>query len=110
MTYQLTITFDTFEALQEYCSPKKESPKKASRKKPAPVEEIKHEIEAPVVEPTPKDITITDLADATNNLMESKGRDITVAVLDTFGAKRARDLQPEQYADYIAATQEALAA
>lgn len=47
---------------------------------------------------------------ATLELSKAKGREATVAVLKRFGAEKAPDLKPEQYADYVAAAAETVGA
>jgi hypothetical protein len=53
--------------------------------------------------------TYQDAASAITKLSRAKGRDAAVAVLQQFGAAKLPDVKPEQFADVIAAAEEAMA-
>jgi hypothetical protein len=52
--------------------------------------------------------TYQDAATAITKLSRTKGRDTAVAVLAKFGAAKLPDVKPEQFADVIAAANEAM--
>lgn len=59
-------------------------------------------------EPETPAIEYADVSKAIIALAKDKGRDAAVAVLGQFGASKATDLKPEQYAAAIKAAQQAL--
>ena len=107
MTYSLTIDFGSLEELEAFCQERttktdtKPAAKLAAKKKAA----LKPKPEPKVAETV--EITMPQLSKATTDLLASKGRTTAVATLDLFGVKKASDLQPEQYADYLDAVKEA---
>jgi hypothetical protein len=54
-------------------------------------------------------VVIGDVNAAIIALAKAKGRDAAVALLGTFGAAKAPELKPEQYADVVAAAKKAMA-
>ncbi|MFU2048928.1 hypothetical protein [Bordetella hinzii] len=52
--------------------------------------------------------TYQDTADAVTKLARVKGRDAAVAVLSKFGAAKLPDVKPEQFADVLAACNQAM--
>lgn len=87
-------------------------PSKKDAETVKPVEEVKMFAGKPVVAPTEEikkfvesmpDVSYEHVKHATIDLAK-KDQDVCIAVLNSFGAKTARDLKPEQYAAYVDAT------
>lgn len=60
-------------------------------------------------EPTPELDYAKDVKPATLKLSKEKGREVTIAVLARFGVKGAQELDPDQWAAYIAHCDKVLA-
>lgn len=91
---------------------KAEKPK-AEKKAEAPKPEAEAEPAAtpePKTEPAAAEAVDYDtVAKAITRLSRAKGRDAAVAVLAQFDAKKLPDVAPEQFADVLAAAEEAMA-
>lgn len=86
--------------------------KESSKETEATKVEVK---EQPKVDPKPEnaeansasEVTIDMVKKATTDLAKVKGRDAAVAVLAQFDAKNANEVNPEAYAEYVAAAKAA---
>lgn len=63
----------------------------------------------PAASPAPAEISYDQISKAVISVAQKKGRDAAVALLSKFGAGKATELKPEQYADVLAAVEESLA-
>lgn len=91
---------------------KAEAPKQEAEPEPAATPEPKAEPAAAAAEAEPKAqaeaSTYQDAASAITKLSRAKGRDAAVALLAQFGASKLPEVKPEQFADIIAAAEEAM--
>lgn len=84
---------------------KTEAPKPEAEESSAATQEQKDEPAAA----EGKQPTYEEVAAAITKLSRTKGRDAAVAVLTQFSAKKLPDVAPEQFAEVLAAAEEALA-
>lgn len=88
-------------------------PEKTVVKKPA-AEPVVEQAKQPAPEPVATQATATvgyqDAAGAITKLSRVKGRDTAVALLAKFGAANLKEVKQEQYAEVIAAANEAMGA
>lgn len=87
----------------------KAEPKPKAETKPAPEPVV---VDTPEAHATPADpetlVSIDEVKVAVLKLAATKGRDAAVAVLQSFGAAKAPELKPEQYARVLEALNNAM--
>lgn len=115
----LTVTADTVSDLMSQLrhvipqtdTPAASGPKKSqeesapkSKAKAAPVEH--HEASEPSVKGP---ITFAQVSEIVPKLVEAAGRPKTIEILGRYGAKKAGELKPEQYAEFMASAKTEIA-
>ena len=76
---------------------------------PAPQPEPETVKESLPVAPAAEPIAYADVSKLILKVSSTKGRDAAVAILNKFGAANLKEVKPEQYAEVVAAANEALA-
>lgn len=91
-------------------APAKAEPKPKAETKPAPTPVVE---DTPEAHATPADpetlVSLDEVKAAVLKLAATKGRDAAVGVLQSFGAAKAPELKPEQYAPALDALTKAMA-